>query len=106
MSARRGMRAAHARAMRNSKKLLVALVGLLTSVLVGCAADPIDDAADPAPKPADTEQQAEENVGQSESKLIWTRPKCADIWWVCGKCICDACGVVDCRNANTGMLAQ
>lgn len=92
--------------MRNGKKLSVGLIGLLTLVLVGCAADPIEDGAEATPTPADTEPAAEENLGKSQSELIWKRPKCADIWWICGKCICDACGVVDCRNANTAVLAQ
>jgi hypothetical protein len=92
----------------NRTKLLVGLMGLFTMVIVGCAADPIEDAKEETPETAKTEQAAEENVGQTQSELKWTRPACADRQWPCGpwwQCVCNACGVEDCRNATPPTLA-
>lgn len=70
----------------------------LVTLVVGCAAEP----AEPAEETVREEPAAEEeNVGQVAEELKWSKPLCAYIRWTCGACICDACNVVDCRNAST-----
>lgn len=93
----------------NSTKLLVGLFALLTTVIVGCAADPTEGEKEATPAPANAEQAAEENVAQTQSELKWTRPSCMDRQWPCGPwlmCVCNACGVEDCRNLPPPKVAE
>jgi hypothetical protein len=88
---------ARARGERMSKltKRVLGFLGVVV-LLAGCAVDPGQGQEEKGGPTAD-----EENLGQTEQALKWTRPKCMDDTWVCGKCICNACNVEDCRNAAT-----
>lgn len=81
--------------MAKLTKRMVGLLGLL-ALVAGCASDPSDSDASDEARGASAEV---DNLGQSAQELKWTRPKCMDDTWVCGDCICNACGVEDCRNA-------
>jgi hypothetical protein len=80
-------------AMQTYSKRLVGFFGVII-LLAGCAVDPAEDGDRQA-----TTSDDHEEVGQVDQPLKWTRPKCMDDTWVCGDCICNACGVEDCRNA-------
>ena len=82
---------------------------LLGAALAACSGAPSggeEDIDEPPPsaaktgddaKPTDNGTASEEQAGQVEPQMRWSRPLCSYVTWQCGECICNACNVIDCR---------
>jgi hypothetical protein len=76
------------------------LAFLLSATLFACAGgSDVDDrqTAPTDPKAADVKAGDEDHLGHTAEEMKWVPPACSFVTWVCGQCICNACGVEDCR---------